>query len=68
MELRTMAETYTIRIRDLPTRKLRKSVRKFLSGEYKVLVEDVFGRTYPVVIRKQRRLLWGDDLHIAIGV
>jgi len=63
-----MAETYTIRIRDLPTRKLRKSVRKFLSGEYNVSVEDVFGRTYPVVIRKQRRLLWGDDLHIAIGV
>jgi len=63
-----MAETYTIRIRDIPTRKLRKSVRKFLSGEYKVSVEDVFGRTYPVVIRKQRRVLWCDDLHIAIGV
>ena len=63
-----MAETYTIRIRDIPTRKLRKSVRRFLSGEYKVSVEDVYGRTYPVVIRRQRRFLWGDDLHIAIGV
>jgi len=63
-----MAETYTIRIRDIPTRKLRKSVRRFLSGEYKVSVEDVFGQEYPVVIRKQRRVLWGDDLHIAIGV
>ncbi|MHA1863376.1 MAG: hypothetical protein ACTSWA_06385 [Candidatus Thorarchaeota archaeon] len=52
----TMAETYIIRIGDLPTRKIRKRVRGFLRNEDVAVVADD-GQTFGVVLEKNQLVI-----------
>ncbi|MHA1962065.1 MAG: hypothetical protein ACW99U_17810 [Candidatus Thorarchaeota archaeon] len=61
-----MAETCIIRIRDLPSRALRKRVRGFLAGD-NVSIEDETGRVFAVAVNKNRIVLKNDDEFSAPG-
>ena len=56
-----MAETYIIRIGDIPSRKIRKRVRGFLEDEdVAVVVND--GQTFGVILEKNQLIIKSDDL------
>ena len=55
-----MAETYIIKIGDIPTRKLRKRVRGFLQGEDVSLITDD-GQTFGVVLKRNQLVLTPDE-------
>jgi hypothetical protein len=55
-----MAETRIIRMKDLPSRDLRKQVKVFLQGE-EVSVEDESGQKFGVIIQKNKLLFRPDD-------
>ncbi|MBN2228895.1 MAG: hypothetical protein JW779_04805 [Candidatus Thorarchaeota archaeon] len=56
-----MAETYIICISDIPSRKIRKSVRGFLENEdVAVVIDD--GQTLGVTLEKNRLVIRPDDL------
>ncbi|UCE09208.1 MAG: hypothetical protein JSW61_09525 [Candidatus Thorarchaeota archaeon] len=61
-----MAETCLIRIRDLPSRALRKRVRGFLAGD-NVSIEDDTGKVFAVAVSKNRIVLRCDDEFSAPG-
>ncbi|MHA2187083.1 MAG: hypothetical protein ACXADL_02240 [Candidatus Thorarchaeota archaeon] len=62
-----MAETCIIRIRDIPTRKLRKKVRGFLKGEG-VSVEDEYGQLYAVSIERNKLVLKSDGMRSVLNL
>jgi hypothetical protein len=54
-----MAETHIIRIGDIPSRKVRKSVRGFLEeNDVAVVVDD--GQTFGVVLEKNHLIMKTD--------
>ncbi len=55
-----MAETYIIRIGDLPSRKIRKRVRGFLRNEDVALVAND-GQTFGVVLEKNQLVIKSDE-------
>ena len=55
-----MAETYVIKIGDIPTRKLRKRVRGFLQGEDISLITDD-GQIFGVVLKRNQLVLTRDE-------
>ena len=55
-----MAETYIIRIGDLPSRKIRKRVRGFLKNEDVALVAND-GQKFGVVLEKNQLVLTPDE-------
>jgi uncharacterized protein (UPF0216 family) len=58
-----MAETYIIRIDDIPSRKIRKSVRGFLEDEdVAVVVND--GQKFGVILEKNQLVITSDLGHI----
>jgi len=57
-----MAETYIIRIGDIPSRKIRKSVRGFLEDEdVAVVVND--GQKFGVILEKNQLIMKSTDLY-----
>ena len=54
-----MTETRIIRIKDLPTRKLRKRVRRFLKED--VSVKDVKGKWFDIILNRQILMMKSDD-------
>jgi len=57
-----MAETYIIRIGDIPSRKIRKSVRGFLEDEdVAVVVND--GQKLGVILEKNQLIIKSTDLY-----
>ncbi|MHA1863303.1 MAG: hypothetical protein ACTSWA_06010 [Candidatus Thorarchaeota archaeon] len=56
-----MAETYIIRIGDIPSRKVRKRVRGFLRNEDIALVAND-GQTFGVVLEKNQLVIKSDEL------
>ncbi len=56
-----MVENYIIRIGDIPSRKIRKSVRGFLEDEdVAVVVND--GQIFDVVLEKNQLVMKSDEL------
>jgi hypothetical protein len=55
-----MAETYVIKIGDLPSRKLRKRVRGFLKGDDVSLISDD-GQTFGVVLKRNQLVIAQDE-------
>jgi len=55
-----MAETYIIRIGDIPSRKIRKRVRGFLWNEDIALVAND-GQTFGVVLEKNQLVIKSDE-------
>jgi hypothetical protein len=56
-----MAENYIICINDIPSRKIRKSVRGFLENEdVAVVVND--GQIFDVVLEKNQLVMKADEL------
>jgi len=56
-----MAETYIIRIGDIPSRKIRKRVRGFLEDEdVAVVIND--GQKFGVILEKNQLIIKSDDL------
>lgn len=55
-----MAETYIIRIGDLPTRKIRKRVRGFLQEKDVAVITDD-GQTFGVVLEKNQLVIRPDE-------
>ena len=57
-----MAETYIIRIGDIPSRKIRKSVRGFLEDDdVAVVVDD--GQKLGVILEKNQLIIKSTDLY-----
>ena len=56
-----MAETYIIRIGDIPSRKVRKRVRGFLRNEDVALVAND-GQKFGVVLEKNQLVIKSDEL------
>jgi hypothetical protein len=54
-----MAETHVIRIGDIPSRKIRKSVRGFLEDDDVAVVADD-GQTFGVVLEKNHLIMKTD--------
>ncbi len=48
-----MAETYTIKFKDIPSRKLRKSIRSFLKDD-DVLIIGEDGQSHEVILNKNQ--------------
>ena len=55
-----MAETYVIRMRDLPSRSLRRRVRTFLQGD-EVRVENELGQRFSVELKKNKMVFRSND-------
>lgn len=55
-----MAETYIIRIGDIPSRKIRKRVRGFLKNEDVALVAND-GQKFGVVLEKNQLVIKSDE-------
>ena len=55
-----MAETYVIRIGDIPSRKIRKRVRGFLRNEDVALVAND-GQMFGVVLEKNQLVIKSDE-------
>ncbi len=59
-----MAENYIIRIGDIPSRKIRRSVRGFLEDDdVAVVVND--GQIFDVVLEKNQLVMKSDELWTA---
>jgi len=57
----TMAETYIIRISDLPSRKIRKRVKRFLrDADVAVVAND--GQKFGVVLEKNQLVITPDEI------
>ena len=55
-----MAETYVIRIGDLPSRKIRKRVQRFLRDEDVAVVAND-GQKFGVVLKKNQLVITPDE-------